>query len=154
MSDRDLDPAEYDEVPDESEQLDQIQSEDSLVDRGVDDVLDEGITTSEKWSVLDRGGDEHETLDQRLAEEEPDGDAQGYEGTDDEDEDLENDFINDGEVGEQRAGRLIDPNEGIGPDDESELVGEDVGIDGSAASAEEAAVHVVDSADDEPEDRP
>ena len=30
------------EVPDESEQLDQIQPADSLDDRGVDDVLDEG----------------------------------------------------------------------------------------------------------------
>lgn len=152
MSDRDLDPSEYDEIPDESEQLDQIQPEDSLEDRGVDDVLDEGINSSEKWSVLDRGGDVHETLDERLAEEEPDTGASDPEGSardevgpgDGDDEPIE-DFIDDGEVGRERAGRLMDPNEGIGADDEPELVGEDVGIDASAASAEEAAVHVVDS---------
>ena len=150
MSDRDLDPGEYDEVPDESEQLDQIQPEDSLVDRGVDDVLDEGITTPENWSVLDRGRDEHETLDQRLAEEEPDGYREdSAEGSEQEFDD----FIDDGEVGGERAGRLVDPNEGIGTDDESELLGEDVGIDAAAASAEEAAVHVVDSPDED-DDRP
>ncbi len=33
---------------------------------------------------------------------------------------------------------------GIGPDEEKDLVGEDVGIDGAGASAEEAAVHVVE----------
>lgn len=153
MSDRDLDPSEYDEIPDESEQLDQIQPEDSLEDRGVDDVLDEGITSSEKWSVLDRGRDEHETLDERLAEEVPDSGAADYPGSDDRDDDGDEqpieDFIDDGEVGRERAGRLVDPNEGIGSDDEPELVGEDVGIDGAAASAEEAAVHVVDSPPDE-----
>lgn len=37
-------------VPDESEQLDQLQQSDSLVDRGVDDVLDEGYTSPERWS--------------------------------------------------------------------------------------------------------
>ena len=41
------------------------------------------------------------------------------------------------------AGRLTDPNQGIGPDVDKDLVGEDVGIDGGAASAEEAAVHIV-----------
>ncbi|QDP96167.1 hypothetical protein FOE78_09855 [Microlunatus elymi] len=136
MSDRNLDPNEYDEVPDASEQLDQIQPDDSLEDRGVDDVLDEGLTTPERWSVLERHGD-HETLDQRLSEEQADDTE--------EDEDAEyDDFLDDGEVGSQRAGRLVDPNGGSGEDDESELYGTDVGIDGAAASAEEAAVHVVD----------
>jgi hypothetical protein len=123
------------EVPDESEQLDQIQQEDSLNDRGVDDVLDEGLNTPENWSAAERG--EHETFEQRLAEEEPDV------GSDDQETEYE-DYLDDGEVGRERSGRLIDPNEGIGSDDESELYGEDVGIDGAAASAEEAAVHVVD----------
>ena len=151
MSDRNLDPGEYDEIPDESEQLDQdpFQPDYGLEDRGVDDALDEGLTTPENWSVLERRGD-HETLDERLAEEEPDNGASDYEGDEDDDDDDQpiEDFIDDGEVGRERAGRLIDPNEGIGIDDESELVGEDVGIDGSAASAEEAAVHVVDSPDE------
>ena len=53
------------------------------------------------------------------------------------------DFIDDGEVGGERAGRLVDPNQGIGPDVEKHLIGDDVGIDGAAASAEEAAMHIV-----------
>ena len=122
------------EIPDESEQLDQLEPQRSLVDRGVDDVLDEGYSPPERYSQLIREG-EHETLDERLEEEIPEPDPYAAE---DEDE-----ILDDGEVGEERAGRLVDPNEGIGPDLESDLVGTDVGIDGAAASAEEAAVHII-----------
>jgi hypothetical protein len=122
------------EIPDESEQLDQLEPQRSLVDRGVDDVLDEGYSPPERYSQLIREG-EHETLDERLEEEIPEPDPYARE---DEDE-----ILDDGEVGGERAGRLVDPNEGIGPDLESDLVGSDVGIDGAAASAEEAAVHII-----------
>jgi hypothetical protein len=122
------------EIPDESEQLDQLEPQRSLVDRGVDDVLDEGYSPPERYSQLIREG-EHETLDERLEEEIPEPDPYV---SDDQDE-----ILDDGEVGEERAGRLVDPNEGIGPDVEADLVGNDVGIDGGAASAEEAAVHIV-----------
>jgi hypothetical protein len=121
------------EAPDESEQLDQIQPEDSLDDRGVDDILDEGYSPPERYSSLIRDP-EHETLDERLAEEEPEPDPYA---------EVDEDFLNDGEVGDERAGRLVDPNLGIGPDVDKDLVGTDVGIDGAAASAEEAAVHIV-----------
>ncbi len=130
---------------DRSEQLDQdqLQPQTSLNDRGVDDALDEGYSPPEKPSVLLRHG-EHESLDERLAEEEPEPDP--YAAPEQEDnltvrDELEN--LDDGEVGDQRAGRLIDPNQGIGPDVEKDLVGEDVGIDAGAASAEEAAMHIV-----------
>jgi hypothetical protein len=133
------------EPPEESEQLDQdqFQPQNSLIDRGVDDALDEGYSPPEKYSALIREG-EHESLDERLAEEEPEPDP--YAEPEPEDnltvrDELEN--LDDGEVGEQRAGRLVDPNLGIGPDVDKDLVGEDVGIDGGAASAEEAAVHIV-----------
>jgi hypothetical protein len=122
------------EIPDESEQLDQLEPQRSLVDRGVDDVLDEGYSPPERYSQLIREG-EHETLDERLEEEIPEPDPYASEDQDE--------ILDDGEVGEERAGRLVDPNEGIGPDVESDLVGNDVGIDGGAASAEEAAVHIV-----------
>ena len=46
-----------------------------------------------------------------------------------------------------RAGRLVAPDQGFGEDAEAELVAEDVGISGGAASAEEVAVHIID--DDE-----
>jgi len=52
--------------------------------------------------------------------------------------------LDDGEVGGARAGRLVDPDEGIGEDTEKDLIGRDVGIDEGAASAEEAAVHIVE----------
>lgn len=131
------------EVPDESEQLDQIQPGDSLDDRGVDDILDEGYSPPENYSPLIREG-EHETLDERLAEEIPEQDP--YAEPEKEDnltvrDELEN--IDDGEVGDRRAGRLVSPDEGLGPDIDKDLVGTDVGIDGAAASAEEAAVHIV-----------
>ncbi len=133
------------ETPDEttdraSEQLDQLQEEDTLLDRGVDDVLDEGYSPPEKWSAAERFGNTAEeqaageTLEQRLEQEEPDVDQQAY----------DDDFLDDGEVGDVRAGRLVDPNAGIGEDIDSEMIGDDVGIDGAGASAEEAAVHVVD----------
>jgi hypothetical protein len=121
------------EIPDESEQLDQIEPQRSLVDRGLDDALDEGYSPPERYSPLIRKG-EHETLDERLAEEIPEPDPNVLQ---------EQEILNDGEVGDERAGRLVEPNEGIGPDAEADLVGNDVGIDGGAASAEEAAVHIV-----------
>ena len=130
---------------DRSEQLDQDQLQPyyNLNDRGVDDALDEGYSPPEKPSVLLREG-EHDSMDARLAEEEPEPDP--YAEPDPEDnltvrDELEN--LDDGEVGYQRAGRLMDPNHGIGPDVEKDLVGEDVGIDAGAASAEEAAMHIV-----------
>ena len=38
----------------------------------------------------------------------------------------------------------MDEDEGLGPDEEKDMIGEDVGIDGAGASAEEAAVHIVE----------
>jgi hypothetical protein len=43
-----------------------------------------------------------------------------------------------------RAGRLVEEDEGAHPDEEPDLVARDVGISGAGASAEEAAMHVVD----------
>ncbi len=119
----------------------QEQPADTLNDRGVDDILDEGISPPEKWSAGEGFGStveeerQGETLDQRIAQEEPEPDP--YAPVDD-------DILDDGEVGTERAGRLVDPGGGIGEDTEKDLVGDDVGIDGAGASAEEAAVHVVE----------
>ena len=49
----------------------------------------------------------------------------------------------DDQVGDERAGRLVAPDEGLAEDVETDSVAEDVGIDGAGASAEEAAVHVI-----------
>jgi len=48
---------------------------------------------------------------------------------------------------EPRAGRLVEPDEGAHPDEEKDMVAYDAGISGGAASAEEAAVHIVDEAE-------
>jgi uncharacterized protein DUF5709 len=112
---------------------DQLPQEDTLLDRGVDDILDEGYSPPEKW----REPRDNETLDELLSEEEPDPAMQT-------DDDSGSEFAEDDEVGDPRAGRLIAPDEGVQEDDESDLLATDVGIDGSAASAEEAAVHVID----------
>ena len=64
---------------------DQLQPEDTLIDRGVDDVLDEGYSPPERpygGSSFDSGP---ESLDQLLAEEEPDPAMQVYD-PDDKDE--------------------------------------------------------------------
>ena len=114
-----------------------LDAADSLVDRGVEDVLDEGYVAADGWSPGEGFGTtlleerQGESLDQRLAQEVPDlsdEDPQEYE---------------DG-IGDQRAGRLVAPDEGAHEDVDSELLAFDVGIDGAGASAEEAAVHVID----------
>ncbi|MCI3242703.1 DUF5709 domain-containing protein [Streptomyces spinosisporus] len=122
--------------------------EDTLVDDGVDDPLDRGWSPPERpWAVerddVTAAERRHgETLDQRLAEELPelvmsDGDGIGdCDGSDGE--------LLDDEVGATRSGRLVAPDEGAHEDEESALVATDVGIDGAAASAEEAAMHIVD----------
>lgn len=126
----------------------QLDVSDTLDDPDVEDELDRGYSPPEHYSAAQRHGNTDweaahgETLDQRLAEEEPDDDPYA------EDELDEQERPADHEVGNARAGRLVDPDEGFGEDDEKDLVGADVGIDGAAASAEEAAMHVIDDSDD------
>ncbi|MEW2251505.1 MULTISPECIES: DUF5709 domain-containing protein [unclassified Streptomyces] len=137
--------------PDPSDQREDtgvLDSEDTLEYDGVDDPLDRGWSPPERpWAVEHTGVTAAErrageTLDQRLAEELPDppvpdgdgiGDTDGTDG-----EPLDN------EVGAVRSGRLVAPDEGAHEDEEAALVASDVGIDGAAASAEEAAMHIVD----------
>ena len=114
---------------------------------GVRDVLDTGWSPPEKpWAVNDWGTTEAEeeageSLDGRLARELPDS-------AEDEGDDLGDTSDTDGEllddeVGDVRAGRLVDSGDGQGEDTDDELYARDEGIDGAAASAEEAAVHIV-----------
>jgi hypothetical protein len=109
-------------------------------DRGLTEPLDEGYSPPERWSVGQGYGNTPleeelgETLDQRIAQEEPEPDPYAEEDVED---------IDDGEVGNARAGRLVAPDEGAGEDEDSEMFADDAGIDGAGASAEEAAMHVV-----------
>ena len=138
----------YEQTPDREDQLDQDQLQPyyNLEDRGVADALDEGYSPPERPSAIVREGP-HETLDQRLSEEIPEPDPYAEDDVDEEDNltvRADEESLDEGEVGDLRAGRLVDPNEGIGLDTDKDLIGQDVGIDGGAASAEEAAVHVID----------
>ena len=124
-----------------------LQPQDTLEDLdGIGDVLDTGWSPAERpWAVTDWGTTEREELageglagrlSRELPErEQPDGDGLGDAS------DTDGELI-DREVGWARAGRLLEP-PGTWGDGEPELHGRDVGIDSGAASAEEAAVHLV-----------
>jgi hypothetical protein len=124
---------------------DQLQPDDTLDVRGVDDVLDEGMSPPERPSremaqgVTSADDAEGETLDERLAQEEPDPTARVDHSAEAQEKELLGDEgadPSDGlEVGDERTGRLADP------EDDGAY---DVGVDGAAASAEEAAVHTVE----------
>ncbi|MFF0476339.1 DUF5709 domain-containing protein [Streptomyces sp. NPDC004284] len=120
--------------------------EDTL-ERAVGDPLDAGYSPPERPLGAEHAGvtaaerQHGESLDERLAEEEPDlpvPDDDGLGDTTDTDGELLDD-----QVGDRRAGRLMAEDMGTGPI-RSELNAQDLGIDGGAASAEEAAMHIVD----------
>ena len=123
---------------------DQLQPQDTLDDRGVDDVLDEGISPPEELrgskakGVTPAEAQEGETIDDRLRQEEP----EVWEDAEAESEAEILDGPVEGEVGDERTGRLLASDEG--DDVEQDLVAEDEGIDGAGASAEEAAVHTIE----------
>jgi len=124
-----------------------------------DDPLDRGVAAPQRWSAASRYGSTAEeqqageSLDQLLAEEEPDVAAEEddepagnlAEDEDAGDEDVDGLLLDDGP--DPRAGRLVAEDEGAHPDEEADLVARDTGVDGGGASAEEAAMHVVDDDD-------
>src|ERR1700730_7167327 len=128
---------------------------DTLAGDPGDDPLDRGVIPPQRWSAAMRSGttaaeqEAGESLDQLLAAGEPDivpdvddelpGDIAGDE--DAAEEDIDGLLLDDGP--DPRAGRLVAEDEGAHPAEEADLVAHDVGIDGAAATAEEAAVHVV-----------
>lgn len=113
----------------------QLDAQETLVDRGVEDVLDEGYVPPDRPPNPHRLETEveqleGESLDERLAQEEPevwetDGPAAGAREPD-------------------RAGRLTAGSTESTGDGATSLMAVDEGISGGAASAEEAAVHVLD----------
>ena len=161
-----------DETRHESQDLEDYEvkdSTDTLDGPPGDDPLDRGVVPPERWSAGIRYGtteeeqSEGESLDQLLAEEEPDTTLDDLEAEEEEEEDEEDeagDFDEDDDAGDEdveglllddgpdpRAGRLVAEDEGAHPDEEEDLVATDVGIDGGGATAEEAAIHVVEEDD-------
>ncbi|MFJ9624835.1 DUF5709 domain-containing protein [Streptomyces sp. NPDC101181] len=139
--------------PEASDPTEQLGAEDTLMDpSGTGDPLDEGYSPPDRpWAVEGRGttateGLAGESLEDRLTREVPESD--GYRG------DGVGDLVGgdgelwDDEVGVARAGRLTQQAEWSVP---ATLTASDVGIDGAAASAEEAAMHVIpDPAEEDP----
>jgi hypothetical protein len=132
-----------------------LDGDDTLDGNPGDDPLDRGVATPERYSAGMRyaleGEEDSESLDELLAEEEPDDVADPEE--DDWDENAtEQDVarLRRDDVADPRAGRLVTPDESAYDDGdtavvlEDELVARDEGIDGGGASAEEAALHVTD----------
>ena len=111
---------------------DQLSSDDTLIDRGVEDLLDEGYSPPDRersnrfgetaWEEA-RG----ESLDQRLAEEEPEIWEEPERGARQPD----------------RAGRLVEDDDALDGHRPNDTFAADVGLAGGAASAEEAAMHIV-----------
>lgn len=135
----------------EQEDAAPLDLQDALDERTYDDVLDEGYSPPEKPLGVTKYGTtaaeqhEGETLDQRLAQEVPDVSEPAGDGVGDLPSGEGGPV--DPEAGDARAGRLVAPDEGAHSDATKEEIAEDVGIDGGAAGAEEAAVHVVEDRD-------
>ncbi|MFG3281285.1 DUF5709 domain-containing protein [Streptomyces sp. NPDC048111] len=139
-----------DEVTEDTGILD---PEDTLNDRGAD-PYDEGWSPPERPLAVDHTGttarEQHdrESLDERLAEEVPEPGPDPLDEADGSaDAEIEDAAFDDAEVGDRRAGRLVAPDEGAHEDAEKDMLASDMGIDGAGASAEEAAVHLIE--DDE-----
>ncbi|MBP8882166.1 MAG: hypothetical protein KBG77_13810, partial [Dermatophilaceae bacterium] len=133
------------------------------------DVLDEGFSPPERprgslaYGTTAYEMSQHETIEQRILQEEPDP-FSAYGAPDDEsgerarvrerlggidpdgiyaDEDFE------GQAGRLRSGRLVARDEFGNLRFTTDVYAGDVGIDGGAASAEEAAMHIIDVTEDE-----
>jgi hypothetical protein len=125
-----------------------------------DDPLDRGIALPDNWSPALRhvlAGDEYtESMDELLAEEDPDVSLDSDDESWDENATMLDVTRKERAVGqESRAGRLVAQDEEMYINGDTSLVLEDqlrahdAGIDGGAATAEEAAVHVIDDDDDD-----
>jgi hypothetical protein len=140
-----------------------LDTSDTLAGPPGDDPLDRGVATPERWSGPIRTGgtaeeqEEGESLDELLAEEEPDIGAAGYndefEDLDENapDDDVRRALLDDGP--DPRAGRLVAEGEQYEDNlDDGASVGYDAGIDSGGATAEEAAVHTFGDEDSDSSD--
>jgi len=118
----------------------QLDEADTLIYGGLDDPLDEGYSPPDREPSVDVPTQAEEergaSLDELLAAEVPDV------GADEPEPNLFDEYGS--EVGDRRSGRLYDDETDGVSDDEKDLVAGDAGIDGAGASAEEAAVHIID----------
>jgi hypothetical protein len=107
----------------------------TLTGDNTQDTLDVGYNPPDRPQKSWRGETaaeaiEGESLDDRLADEEPDVSEADLDRADE----------------QERTGRLVAPDEGAHADEESDEIATDVGRAGYAASAEEAAMHIANEA--------
>ncbi|MFD7556404.1 MULTISPECIES: DUF5709 domain-containing protein [unclassified Streptomyces] len=140
--------------------------ENALGEPDLDETLDTGYSPPDRPVAVTRHGttgreqQAGETLDERLAQEEPEEEAMADDahvipwgnaagdpapGSEDMTGDPSDDATT---AGRERAGRMAPTYEGP-PVRHISVVARDAGIDGGAASAEEAAMHVVEQEPDE-----
>ncbi|MEJ8633114.1 MULTISPECIES: DUF5709 domain-containing protein [Streptomyces] len=129
---------------------DDLDLENAIGERDLDDIVEEGYSPPErplgvgKYGTTGEEQREGESLDQRLAQETPDVEPEPGDGIGDlprgEGEPL------DDEAGDARSGRLTQ--DGYASRQHNDVTARDVGIDGGAASAEEAAMHTIPDEED------
>ncbi|MFF5897203.1 DUF5709 domain-containing protein [Streptomyces argenteolus] len=123
---------------------DELDPENVIDEPDLDDMLDTGYSPPEKPLGVSKYGTtaeeqrEGESLDQRIAQEQPEEDPFQVNLTEGEPEDN---GPEEDDAGGERAGRVAAA-EDARPLRNNRVLGRDVGIDGGAASAEEAAVHI------------
>lgn len=119
------------ELPGEGD-ANQLPQEDTLEDRNVDDLLDEGYSPPEKPSAAAEQTEEELNEPDTIAEREKQTTPEAWEQ-------------GGATSSSKRSGRLSEDDEADSK--EQDVTAEDVGISGGAASAEEAAMHDVDDED-------
>jgi len=136
-----------------------LDANDTLNGNPGDDPLDRGVAAPERYSAglkyALKGEEDEESLDDLLSEEEPDISADNDEDWDENETDAGVRRLERDDDPDPRAGRLATTEAdvyGEGNDvpaiQDGELLATDTGIDGGAASAEEAAIHVVNDEDE------
>ena len=136
-----------------------LDANDTLDGNPGDDPLDRGVAAPEHYSAglkyALKGEEDEESLDDLLSEEEPDISADNDEDWDENETDAGVRRLERDDDPDPRAGRLATTEAdvyGEGNDvpaiQDGELLATDTGIDGGAASAEEAAIHVVNDEDE------
>lgn len=131
-----------------------LDMEDALGEDDYDATLDKGYSPPERPYGVNAPGTtaeeqrEGESLDQRLAQEVPDAAPEAGDGIGDS-SDTEGEPL-DPQAGGERAGRLVALGQGVERGTRNAVVAEDVGVDGAAAGAEEAAVHVMEDGQEDP----
>jgi len=120
----------------------QLTVSDTLSDERLDDFLDEGYNPPDREPTVRVPTEAEEerglSLGELLRAETPEVWQSDEQNLFDESGD---------EVGDVRAGRLVGDGSDAYADSHNDVLADDVGIDGAGASAEEAAMHVIDEYD-------